>query len=71
MKSIACLCLSLLCVVKGFSQNPDIWLAERINRWDSKGVRQFSRVVSNSELAVALAVPAGIAIYGLYSDEKK
>ena len=71
MKSIACLCLSLLCVVKGFSQNPDIWLTERINSWDSRGVRQFSRAVVNSEVAVALAVPAGIAIYGLCCDEKK
>ncbi len=71
VKYILGLCLSFFCVTNGFSQNPDIWLAERINRWDSKEVRQFSRIVSNSELAVALAVPAGIAIYGLYSDEKK
>lgn len=63
--------MSLLWLNEGLSQNPDIWLAERINRWDSKDVRLFSRTVVNSEVIVALAVPAGIAIYGLYSDEMK
>lgn len=68
---ILCFWMFLFCAGKGYAQNPDIWLLERINGWDSKGVRQFSRVMVNSEVAVALAIPAGIAIYGLYTGEKK
>lgn len=71
MRYIFCLYMFLFCVSKGVSQNPDIWLSDRINGWDSRGVRQFSRTMVNSEVAVALAIPASLAVYGLCSGEKK
>ncbi|MBQ7822650.1 MAG: phosphatase PAP2 family protein [Bacteroidaceae bacterium] len=71
IKYAFCLYLSLLYIGEAVSQNPDIWLSERINGWNSQEVRQFSRAMTNSEIAVALSIPAGIAIYGLYSGEKK
>lgn len=51
------------------AQNADINLLEKVNGWDGRGMRNFSKVISKSETYLSLSVPVGIALYGLFSDQ--
>lgn len=51
------------------AQNADINLLEKINGWNGQSMRNFSKVMSESETYIGLSVPVGIALYGLFSDQ--
>lgn len=45
------------------SQNPDINVLKKINRWDSQFVKSFSKTVSNTTPYIAVGAPTAMAIY--------
>ncbi len=69
MKRLAFIILILwpLCL---FSQNIDIRILRSINSPEMLPSDNFFRFVSNSEVYIALGVPAGLAIGGIISDDK-
>ena len=56
-------------LAEGFCRKPlDARLLHSINRCDNRAVTNFSKVVSNSEVAFLVGVPAAMIIYG-YADK--
>lgn len=53
----------------GFSQNVDLNILKTVNGWNSRPMINFSKALSHSETILAVAVPAGIAVYGLIDRE--
>jgi membrane-associated phospholipid phosphatase len=53
-----------------FSQNIDVRLLKAFNSSDELRSDGFFRFVSNSEIYVALGIPAGLAVEGLKKDDK-
>lgn len=52
------------------SQNPDINALEKINGWDGKFIRGYSKTMSNSALYIAAGIPLGMAVYGGLSKDE-
>lgn len=70
MKKNLLLFLCFLSFFTAYSQNWDINTLERINSWDSKFVRNYSKGISKSTPYVAIAVPLAIAAYaGVQNDQ--
>lgn len=59
------LSLLLLCTVSGaMAQNWDINTLHRINSWDGKFVRGYSKAMSKSAPYLTIGLPVGMALYG-------
>jgi membrane-associated phospholipid phosphatase len=65
------LCLFFIWPLCLYSQNIDIRLLRSINYPDKLPSDNFFRFVSNSEIYVVIAVPAGMAAAGWIKDDKK
>lgn len=69
MKKIFGIMLSCWCWFIPAQNKADINILETINGWNSKPSIRFSKALSNSEEFLAVAVPVGIAVYGLIDRE--
>lgn len=56
--------LSVFWVSMSYSQNWDINTLKKINSWDSKVVRNYSKTISKTTPYIALGVPIAMAVYG-------
>ena len=64
MKKIVLFCLYILCSVCVFAQNWDINTLHKINSWDGKFVRGYSKAMSKSCPYLSIGLPVGMALYG-------
>ncbi|NDV64190.1 phosphatase PAP2 family protein [Bacteroides sp. 224] len=70
MKKNILLFLCFLSFSAAYSQNWDINTSKRINSWDGKLVRNYSKAISKSTPYVAVAIPLAIASYaGMRNDQ--
>lgn len=53
------------------AQNWDINTLHRINSWDGKFVRNYSKVFSKSAPYISIGVPVGMAVYAGFSKDKE
>ena len=54
----------MFCVLSISAQNWDINTLHKINSWDSKFVRNYSKFMSKSAPYISIGIPVGMAIYG-------
>lgn len=64
MKRVITLCICMFCVLSISAQNWDINTLHKINSWDSKFVRNYSKFMSKSAPYISIGIPVGMAIYG-------
>ena len=65
MKRLFTAILLLFCLSMGaFAQNWDINTLHKINSWDGKFVRGYSKAMSQSAPYLTIGIPAAMAIYG-------
>ena len=69
MKKILMLFVFIIPVL-GYSQNWDINTLKRVNSWDSKFVRNYSKAISNTTPYIVVGIPTAVAAYALISDNK-
>lgn len=72
MKRI-CVWIYLVCffALGAGAQNWDINTLHRVNSWDGKFIRNYSKVVSRSEPYVAIGVPVAMALAGWIKRDKQ
>lgn len=65
--------LFILCFLPfsvAYSQNWDINILKKVNSWDNKGVRNFSKGISESTPYIVLGVPIGMAVYAAIQNDE-
>ena len=70
MRKFLTICLLLFFVSIISAQNWDINTLHKINSWDSKFVRNYSKFMSKSAPYISIGVPVGMAIYGAVTNNK-
>ena len=65
--------IMLIAVIPNLStaQNADINLLKKINGWDGKRMKNFSKIMSQSETYLTFSIPVGVALIGLFTDQTK
>lgn len=71
MKKFVILCFCILGICGASAQNLDINALHRINSWDGKFVRNYSKAFSRSTSYIVVGVPVAMALYGGISKDKK